>query len=50
MDSGHLVFGLSVYVSVNKDFIFGMHTHMIKPFQMTLWSMTLGVTFILKTR
>ena len=60
-DQGHIVFVLSVCLSVvnfnicynflnesDSDFIFGMHTPLMTPFQMTPRSMTLTLTLKLK--
>ena len=61
--SGHIVFVLSVCLSVvnfnlrynfwtvrDRDFIFGMHTPLMMPFQMTPRSMTLWPDFDLEAK
>ena len=49
---GHLVFVLSVFQNFctvrDRDLIFGMHTQLMQPFQMTTGSMTLTSTNISK--
>ena len=40
--------GYNFWTVRDRDFIFGMHTQLMKPFQMTTRSVTLIVAFILK--